>query len=139
MELDDGYLGRHTWTGLILPTQVQQQRSKVCHEFGLHIESKVTSSQGVSLCKKPSIRPDQIYACSLQVEACLSAAAESIEEGQCPWAAVTIRGFKHAPVFWERREKSQIPSSSSGAAHIVLLLPGKQYIIFMLNDASDAF
>ena len=74
-----------------------------------------------------------------QVEACLIAAADSVEDGKCPWAAVTVRGFKHAPVIWERREQSQAPGSSSGADYIVLLLPGKEYVCFVLNDASTLF
>lgn len=75
----------------------------------------------------------------VQIEVTLKAADKLLAEGQSPWVAIIVRGFKHAPVFWEFKRDSQLHSKAEGKDYVILLLHKKEYVYFILDDAFCLF
>lgn len=92
----------------------------------------------------------------MQIEASLQAAQQVVRDSQCLWAALVIRGFKHAPIQWEMEhnasglrtseEKEKINRKyqkleSSGLCHdyIVVLISDTEYLLYTLCDADSTF
>ena len=73
------------------------------------------------------------------MEACLQVALQCLEAKECAWVALTVRGFKHAPVVWEVKQEGRIESKDKGHDYIILLLSDKQYIRFVMDDAGSGF
>jgi len=74
----------------------------------------------------------------LQVETCVECLRQSVADESLPWAAVIVRGFTHSAVSWEGDERHANPYREGSKEYVVLVLPGDQYITFLLSGGSQS-
>lgn len=62
-----------------------------------------------------------------------------MREGQCPWAAVVVRGFVDTPVSWSGTEHAKDGRLGGENDYAFLLLPDQQFVSFILSGAGDEY
>ena len=73
----------------------------------------------------------------LQVEACLQSLRAAVADGSIPWGAVNASGFAHSAISWEGEDRHANPFTEGSKDYVVLVLPGDQYITFLLSGGNQ--